>query len=319
MQKFVIEKKDSGQTVIKYLSRLLKEAPSSLLYKQLRKKNIVLNKKKIDGHEKLSEGDEISIFMSDETIEKFKGLVLKDTDEYINAYDKYREPDIVYEDEHIVVLNKPVGVLSQKSKPDDLSANEWLIGYLIKKGAVTADSLSKFTPSVCNRLDRNTGGLLIFGKTLFGTSKMSQGLKERTIHKYYKTIVEGEITKEEKISGFLSKNENLNKVFITKDKTEDSVYIETYYKPVRFNKEKNITELEIELITGKPHQIRAHLASINHPIIGDGKYGKKDDLNNLKHQLLYAYKIIFPKYDDYPEISSKTITKSFDDIFNKFF
>ncbi|MBP5599742.1 MAG: RluA family pseudouridine synthase [Lachnospiraceae bacterium] len=319
MQKYVIEKKDSGQTVIKFLTRLLKDAPQSLLYKQIRKKNIVLNKKKIDGHEKLSEGDELSIFMSDETIEKFKGAINTDLSEYLKAYDKYKEPDIVYEDEHIIVLNKPVGVLSQKSKPDDLSANEWLIGFLIKEGSVTAASLKEFTPSVCNRLDRNTGGLLLFGKTLFGTSKISLGLKERTIHKYYKTIVTGEITKEEKISGYLNKDEKLNMVFISKEKTDDSVYIETSYKPIRFNKDKNITELEIELITGKPHQIRAHLASINHPIIGDTKYGKKDEVSNLNHHLLYAYKVVFPKYDDYPEISSKTITKSFDDIFNKYF
>ena len=318
MQKFIVEKKDSGQTAVKYLMRILKDAPSGLIYKQIRKKNIVLNGKKCTGSEKLNEGDEISVFMSDETIAKFKGSSSIDTSEYLKAFEKFKTPDIVYEDEHIIILNKPVGVLSQKSKPEDLSANEWLIGYLLNKDNSLEDKLNEFKPSVCNRLDRNTGGLLIFGKSLFGTSKMSQGLKDRSIHKFYKTIVNGKISKDEKITGFLLKDEATNKVSISNTETKDSSYIETYYKPLRYNPEKDITELEIELITGKPHQIRAHLSSIGHPIIGDSKYGAKDN-SGLKHQLLYAYKVVFPNYDDYQELSSKTITKSFDDIFNKFF
>lgn len=324
MQQFVVQKSESGQTAVKYLQRLLKDAPNGLIYKQIRKKNITLNKKKMEGNEKLSEGDVISIFMSDETISKFTGTPAKDVTEYIKAYEKLGEPHIVYEDDHIILLNKPVGILSQKSTPQDLSANEWLIGYLLSQKAVSAETLVRFTPSVCNRLDRNTGGLLIFAKTLFGANIMGNLLKNRSLHKYYKTIVHGKIASKAHISGYLSKDEKTNKVSITKKPIIDADYIETAYLPLRYSDKNDLTELEVLLITGKPHQIRAHLSSIGHSIIGDSKYASKDDQTNnmnlhLKHQLLYAYKLVMPELIDYPELSNKTIEISFDNIFDKYF
>ena len=325
MQEFKITKQDSGQTLIKYLQRLFKDAPGGLLHKQLRKKNITLNGKKTEGNDKLKEGDVIFGIMSDETIAKFKGASLRNTAEYEKAYERFKTPSIVYEDEHVLFLNKPVGVLSQKSTPADLSANEWLIGYLLKTGQTDASKLSFFTPSVCNRLDRNTGGLLTFAKTLFGANVLNSCLKDRTLEKYYRTIVFGHVTESETLTGYIRKDAESNKVNVIKEPAEGYGKIETAYKPVRYNAALDITELEVELITGKSHQIRAHLASVGHPILGDGKYSDKalnaaiKDKFWLKNQLLYAYKMVFPVIEDYPELSGHTFTADFDDIFNKFF
>lgn len=325
MKEYIINKADSGQTVIKYLQRLLSLAPNGLIYKQIRKKNITLNNQKISGNEKLKENDLIKIFMSDETIEKFSSVAPIDLSEYEQAYKKYKEPNIVYEDQHIILINKPVGMLSQKAEPKDLSCNEWLIGYLLSKGEISALSLNKFTPSVCNRLDRNTGGLLAFGKTLFGTIFLNKIFRERLGHKFYQTIVSGLVIDKERIEGYLKKDSKTNKVKIFKDKVEDSDLIITSYIPLRYYKDKNITQLEIELITGKPHQIRAHLASIDHPIIGDNKYGnislnkKYNKENGLKNQLLYAVKLEFPIDDSYPEVSGKCFSIDVNDIFDPYF
>ncbi|MBO4679082.1 MAG: RluA family pseudouridine synthase [Lachnospiraceae bacterium] len=325
MQDFKITKQDSGQTLIKYLMRLFKDAPNGLLHKQLRKKNITLNGKKTEGNDKLKEGDVIFVFMSDETIEKFKGNSERNTTGYERAYERFKAPDIVYEDEHVIFLNKPVGVLSQKSTPADLSANEWLVGYLLKTGQTDAAKLSFFTPSVCNRLDRNTGGLLTFAKTLFGANVLNTCLKDRTLEKYYRTIVFGKIDAPDRITGYIRKDSDSNKVQVITEPTEGYEKIETAYKPVRYNPSLDITELEVELITGKSHQIRAHLASIGHPIIGDSKYSDRDrnflikDRFALKNQLLFAYKMVFPEIPDYKELSGHTFTADFDKIFNRFF
>jgi len=324
MQKIIIKKEDSGQTAIKYLNRIFKDAPSGLLYKQIRKKNITLNDKKMTGSEKLVEGDFLSVFMSDETISKFKGVKERNTDEYNKAFENFGNPEIIYEDNHIMIINKPVGFLSQKSIPSDLSVNEWLIGYMLKNKETDSSKLSVFTPSVCNRLDRNTGGLLFFGKTLFGTNTLNKILKDRTVSKYYLTLVNGNVSKEALVEGYLHKNAKTNKVIISKEEIPGGELIKTEYKPVAYSEKNNVTELCVKLITGKTHQIRAHLSSVGYPIIGDVKYGDAKvnqffkDKFNLKHQLLYAYKIVFPVLDDYPEISGKEIQIDISDVINKY-
>lgn len=325
MKEYIISKADSGQTAIKYLQRLLSEAPNGLLYKQIRKKNITLNGKKFDGHEKLNENDKITVFMSDDTITKFSSKSSINTAEYERAYQKFGNPIIIYEDEHIILMDKPVGVLSQKAEMNDLSANEWLIGYLLAKGNVDKSSLANFMPSVCNRLDRNTGGLLTFGKTLFGTSYLNEMFRNRTGHKFYRTIVSGMVIDAFKVEGYLKKDSKTNKVSISKEQIPDSDLIITSVRPLRYYSEKNITELEIELITGKPHQIRAHLASINHPILGDNKYGNIEinkiynKERGLKNQLLYAVKLEFPINDNYPELSGKCFQIDTSNIIDPYF
>lgn len=303
MQEITIKKNEAGQRFDKYLCKYFKEATSSFIYKMLRKKNIELNSKKATGSEKLVEGDVIKIFMADETIEKFKGQTKVPTKSKINT--STIRDNIVYEDENILIVNKPVGVLSQKAKPTDISINEMFIEYLLEEKKLTYTELETFTPSVCNRLDRNTSGLITFGKTLIGVQELSNGFKLRTFDKYYLAVVWGEITESCHIDGYLSKDSKTNKVTIKKTSKEDSSYIQTAYEPLKIafilvnNKKIPITLLKIKLITGKTHQIRAHLASINHSLLGDDKYGNPKlniDLKKqykINYQLLHSYQLCF--------------------------
>jgi len=325
MKEFVILKGDAGQTSFKYLKRIFKEAPNSFLYKMMRKKNFVLNDKKIEGNEMLSEGDVLKAYISDDAFDMFSGTSNAPlVEEYREAFLNFGNPDIVYEDEHVIVLNKPTDMLSQKAKRKDLSANEWLIGYILFNKMTDREGLRKFTPSICNRLDRNTGGLLLFGKTVFGVNTLNRLLKDRTLDKYYKTVVFGELKDKLEIKGYLKKDEERNKVYISETKTDDEEsYIETVIEPVEYIKDKDITILSVKLVTGKPHQIRAHLSSIGHPIIGDYKYGKREEndkykaLYKITFQILYCTKVVFPQLPDYPELSLKTIELNEPDLFSK--
>ena len=299
MKEFYIQTNEAGQRFDKYLKKLLKEANTSFIYKMLRKKNIVLNGKKADGTEKLVVGDEVKLFLSDETFDKFHGAA--QSTKQFEAYTSLpaKKLEVVYEDADVIIINKPVGMLSQKATPEDVSANEYIIAYLLQSGALSQEALNTFKPSVCNRLDRNTSGLLIAGKTLKGLQEMSKALKERSAQKYYRCIVSGALNEKTYLKGYLFKDETTNKVTIYKSKPADidALPIETEYRPIAVA--NGYTELEVHLITGRSHQIRAHLASIGHPIIGDTKYGLKK-VNEIfqkelhvKSQLLHAYRIRF--------------------------
>ena len=158
MKEYIIEKKDSGQRSDKYIARLLPNASKGFIYKMIRKKNIVLNDSKMSGNEILKEGDSVKFWLSDDTFDKFSSLSnTEDTDEYIKAYRTLGyDIEILYENDDFIILNKPAGALSQRSDSGDVSLNEWLIGYLLEKGRLKADSLNICKPSVVNRLDRNT-------------------------------------------------------------------------------------------------------------------------------------------------------------------
>lgn len=300
MREFQINSNEAGQRFDKYLKKLLVGAPNSFIYKMLRKKNITLNGKKADGTEKLVGGDAVKLFLSDETFEKFAGDA-----KAASAYERLRglgTLPVVYENEDVLIVNKPSGMLSQKANPTDISANEHIISYLIEKGELTEEMMRTFKPSVCNRLDRNTSGLLVAGKTLKGLQEMSEALKERTVQKYYRCMVKGEVFERSYIKGWLSKDEQSNKVTIYANKPQIDIAatvlpIETEYVPVQVK--HGYSELEVHLITGRSHQIRAHLASIGHPIIGDVKYGDKHVNEHfrkefqIKSQMLHAYRMVF--------------------------
>lgn len=295
MREITIIKNEAGQRLDKFLAKYLNKAPKSFFYKMLRKKNITLNGKKAEGAEKLAEGDIVRLFLSEETIEGFRESYQLDAK--VNQNGKL---DVLYEDSHVVIINKPIGMLSQRAKETDVSLVELFIAYLLENGSLTKEELSTFKPSVCNRLDRNTSGIVIAGKSLYGLQEMSARLQDRSLHKYYRCIVKGMMTKGARIEGYLLKDENTNKVTIyeKEPKGGDSSYIETEYQPIL--SKNGYTLLEVLLITGKTHQIRAHLSSIGHPIIGDMKYG--DEILNkklqkqfgLNHQLLHSYRLEFP-------------------------
>lgn len=312
MKQFIIQENEAGQRFDKYLSKLLKEAPKSFFYKMMRKKNIVLNGKKASGNEKLEKGDEIRFYLSDETFEKFAGSA-----EVVRAVCSL---DIVYEDQDIILINKPAGMLSQPDKTGEASLVEYIIGYLLENKRLTEEELVTFKPSVCNRLDRNTSGIVAAGKSLAGLQELSALFHERTLQKYYFCLADGIIKKAEHIKGYLHKDDTCNKVVVQKEKDAEAVPIETRYEPLGDN--GKITLLKVELITGRTHQIRAHLSSVGHPIIGDRKYGNKKtnriygEKYHLEHQLLHAYRLGVPEISGrLDRLSGKTFKAGVPELF----
>lgn len=344
MQEFKIGPNEEGQRLDKFLHKYLKEAGTSFLYKMLRKKNITLNKKKADGKEILCCDDLVQFYFSDETFDKFRGKQSalqysenmknsKETkgrdsayEQYEKAYKVFKDIEIIFENKHILLLNKPAGILSQKSQPSDLSVNEWLIGYLLSSGQITKDQMETYKPSICNRLDRNTSGLMICGKSFLGSRQMNQLIKERKIRKFYRTFVKGEVKESTHIKGYLMKDEANNKVLlresVSNQEKDKYVPIETAYSPILLK--KGYTYLEVELITGKTHQIRAHLASKGHPLLGDEKYGDRKwnhqftEYKIPKWQLLHSIRVEFPVMDgELADISERSFVAKEPEIYEK--
>lgn len=291
MKEIRIDKNESNQRMDRFLKKYLANATQGFIYKMLRKKNIKLNGNKANPESIIMEGDSIQLYLSDETIEKFKAVKSEIKSKLI--------PNIIYEDDNIILINKPMGVLSHGAGGDEFEDNivDSMVSYLIEKGEYVPRLEKTFTPSICNRLDRNTSGIIIGAKNYQSLKGMNEAIKGTFVRKFYKTIVKGIVAKDFKAEAFLSKDEDRNMVEVSKGDADGFKRIETHVRVLESS--SGYSFLEIELITGRTHQIRGHLSSLGYPVIGDRKYGspainKKFKLEyNLENQWLHGYKIEF--------------------------
>ena len=288
MKQLTIGKNDAGQRLDKFLQKNLPNLPQSLLYKYIRKKRIKVNGKRAEISTRLSVGDVLDLYINDEFFEK-----PEPTYDFLHAGTNL---NILFEDENVRVLDKPVGLLAH---PDDREYVDTLIGrvkrYLYEKGEYDPDAEQSFTPALVNRIDRNTGGIVLAAKTAEALRVLNQKMKDREIHKFYLCAVHGTPNPEKGLlKGYLWKDEKKNRVYVYKDYRPGAKTIETKYRVLK--SAENMSLVEVELLTGRTHQIRAHFASIGCPLVGDGKYGNNQ--NNRKQggrrkQFLYSYKTVF--------------------------
>lgn len=305
MKEFLIGNGNEGQTLLKFCEKVLREASVGFLYKNLRKKNIDINKKKCTGKEILKLGDTVHFWLSDETFAKFSGQSEKKEPVQRKESNPFASW-ILYEDEHVILVNKPAGLLTQKDQSGAVSLNDWLLEYVGTQSGVK--------PSVANRLDRNTSGIVACGKTVKGLQALSDGFRNRTVHKYYKAVVWGHLAANGAVKGFLSKDGKGNLVTVTREGKAGAKPAETRWHLIKMGEidGEPVSIAEVYLVTGRSHQIRVHMASIGHPLLGDLKYGTEESIAlsktlRLKGQLLHAYKLVFPKLEGALEgISGKT-------------
>ena len=291
MKQITVDESFSKERLNKYLSRLLPNASMGFIYKMLRKKNIVLNGKKASGNELLDAGDEIKIFFSDETYEKFSK---KGSPVIHNAL----PVRVIYEDKDIIAVHKPAGLLSQSDRAGGDCVNARILSYLAKKNELPFD----FTPSIVNRLDRNTSGLVLAGKTYQGVRTLTEEIRTRKVVKTYKCICVGRFEEHKTVTAYLKEIPG-NQVEIYDNEVAGSRRIITEFIPeTQLN---GYTLLTVILHTGRKHQIRAQLAALNHPVAGDAKYGRGKGT-----MYLHAYSV------DIPEIG--TITDPLPDDFTRF-
>ncbi|MCQ2385148.1 MAG: RluA family pseudouridine synthase [Clostridia bacterium] len=290
MREMRIGKNDSGQRLDKFLSKALPSLPPSLLYKSVRTKKIKVNRKRAEAGQLLAEGDTLQLFLADDFFPAEQSSP-KSPD-----LGKIRPGlDIVYEDDNILLLNKRPGVtVHEDEEGQDNTLILHVQAYLFQKGEYRPEEEQSFAPALCNRIDRNTGGLVIAAKNAEALREMNAIIKERQIRKYYLCAVHGiPVPRQAVLTGYLMKNPRDNMVSVFDAPRKEAKVIKTGYRLLASS--GDLALLEVELFTGRTHQIRAHLSHIGHPLLGDGKYGinKSDKANGYKYQALWAYKLSF--------------------------
>ncbi|MDU2374278.1 MAG: RluA family pseudouridine synthase [Peptoniphilus harei] len=298
MRKIIINKNDEGRRLDRFLKIYFEKAPLSFIYKNLRKKNIKVNGKKAKPEDILSDGDEIKLFLAEETIEKFKKDIRKSKNSKL--------PDILYEDDDIILVKKPINMLTHNdSKGYQDNALDRMVDYLIAKGDYNPRLEKSFRPAFVNRLDRNTSGILIGAKNLKSLQDLNKAIKNREIKKLYVTLVAGEVTKDFDVDINLKKTGNN---VMKKSSRDEGKRALTKFRVLKSNKDYSL--LSVNLITGRTHQIRASLKEEGLALVGDRKYGdprtnKAFRERGLDSQFLHNYAIVFES-DDFKNLKGKS-------------
>ena len=293
MKKIQITENDANQRIDKYIKKLLVNAPTNFIYKMFRKKDIKVNGKKVNEKYILKNNDVVEMFLYEDKFKEFTA-----TKDIYNVKKTFK---VLYEDNHVLIVYKPAGLLVHEDKNESVNTlTNQVLSYLANKNELDLSRENTFMPGQVHRLDRNTSGIVIFGKTLGALQVLNEMIKQRhCIEKSYLTICKGKVNQKRNLKGYIVKLDDQAQVKLVSKDYPGALTMETIVKPVKYN--NDYSKVEVTLVTGRMHQIRVHLSSIDHPIIGDRKYGDFE-LNKfvkkefgLNHQLLHAYKIRFVK------------------------
>lgn len=294
MKERKVAPQDANQRLDKYLLKYFNAAPKGFVYKMLRKKRIKYNGKRAEGNELLQPGDTIQFYLAEDTMAGFmeeKPLAAAE-----------RHFGIVFENDRLLVVDKPAGLLSHPEKAGDTQTLiDQILYYLAQKGQYAPDKENTFTPALCNRLDRNTSGLVMAGKDFAAVQAVNLALKERKLDKYYLALVKGRIQEPGEAKAYHQKDPGSNRAAIFDAYREGAKAVALSWVPVA--QYTGFTLLEIKLLTGRTHQIRAQLSSMGHPVVGDRKYGD-ERINRLfrqeyalSRQFLHAYRLVWHNPD----------------------